>query len=424
MPSAESAGTLVIPFRPRPWQLLLHSRARRFNVWVIHRRAGKTVLAVNRLIMKALESPPEAVCAYISPQYSQSKRVAWHILKQYAKGIPGVQFNESELKMTLPHGGRTYLLGANDPAPIRGLGIFHAACDEIAQWPRTAWSEVIRPALSDHEGSADFIGTPFGMNNLFYELHQTGGNTPYWSSALLKWDDTNAINPREIEQIRQEISPEAFDQEYNCSFTAAVRGAFYGKIMAQAEEAGRVTSVPYDPALPVHTSWDIGVNDSTVIVFWQVLRGGEVRMINSREYQNTGLQDIKKDLDDLPYSYGEHYGPHDLKVREWGGSGQSRLETARSLGIRFRVVRNIPVRDGIEAVRVLLPRVWFDREACFTTIEGLKTYRAEYNDEREVFNLTPLHSWESHHADAVRYFAIGIREQKDSRPMRPRRPVI
>jgi len=382
------------------------------------------VLAVNRLILKALAAPKTAVCAYISPQYSQSKRVAWQILKDYSKGIPGVEYNESELKMTLPNGVRTYLLGAADPAPIRGLGLYHAACDEIAQWPRSAWSEVIRPALTDHEGSADFIGTPFGMNNLFYELYQQGQGTDYWDSALLKWDDTRAIRASEIRQIRKEISEEAFDQEYNCSFTAAVRGAFYGKLMAHAEREGRITHVPYEPQLPVHTSWDIGVADSTVVVFWQVMRGGEIRMINSREYQNCGLQEIKKDLDGLPYAYGEHYAPHDIKVREWGGSGQSRLETAKSLGIRFRVVRNIPVRDGIEAVRMLLPRVWFNRETCFTTIEGLKTYRTEWNDEREVFNLTPLHSWESHHADAVRMFAVGLNEAHDETRLRPRRPVI
>jgi len=382
------------------------------------------VLAVNRLILKALAAPKTAVCAYISPQYSQSKRVAWQILKDYSRDIPGVEYNESELKMTLPNGVRTYLLGAADPAPIRGLGLYHAACDEIAQWPRSAWSEVIRPALTDHEGSADFIGTPFGMNNLFYELYQQGQGTDYWDSALLKWDDTRAIRASEIRQIRKEISEEAFDQEYNCSFTAAVRGAFYGKLMAHAEKEGRITHVPYEPQLPVHTSWDIGVADSTVVVFWQVMRGGEIRMINSREYQNCGLQEIKKDLDGLPYAYGEHYAPHDIKVREWGGSGQSRLETAKSLGIRFRVVRNIPVRDGIEAVRMLLPRVWFNRETCFTTIEGLKTYRTEWNDEREVFNLTPLHSWESHHADAVRMFAVGLNEAHDETRLRPRRPVI
>ena len=380
---------------------------------------------MNRLILKALQAPSTSICAYIAPQYRQAKRVAWPIMKQYAGEIPGVQFNESELCMTLPNGVRTYLLGAADPDPIRGSGIFHAACDEIAQWPRVAWSEVIRPALSDYQGSADFIGTPFGMQNLFYELYNQAEDTPNWSRALLKWDDVNAISADEVAQIRKEVSEEAFQQEYECSFTAAVRGAFYGRIMAQAEEAGRIGHVPHDPALPVHTSWDIGVADSTVVVFWQVLRGGEVRMIDCREFQNTGLPEIKKELDGLPYTYDQHFAPHDIKVREWGGSGQSRLETARSLGIRFRVVRNISIRDGIEAVRVLLPRVWFDRKNCFTCIEGLKTYRTDYNEQREVFNLTPLHSWESHFADAVRMFAVGWRDRMDEQaPTRPRRAVI
>jgi phage terminase large subunit len=408
-------GEIVIPFKPRPWQAEVDDQAQRFNVWVLHRRAGKTVLAVNRLIRKAVSAPPMAICCYIAPQYRQAKRVAWEMLKHYAGVIPGVEFNASELLMTLPNGSRTYLLGATDPAPIRGSGVYHAACDEIAQWPRVAWEEVLRPALSDWGGTADFIGTPMGMANLFYELYSRAGQTPGWTKTLKTVHDTGTIAAAEIEQLKREMSEAAFSQEYECDWSAAVKGAYYGNEMSAAEKDGRVARIPYDPALPVDTAWDIGVADSTVVLFLQALRTGEVRLIDCKAYQNTGLPDIKKDLDQLPYSYGTHYAPHDIKVREWGGSGQSRLETARQLGIRYRVVPNKSVRDGIEAVRVLLPRMWFDRENCFDCIEALKTYRASYDDVREVYSLTPLHTWESHYCDALRAFAVGRKEGMEDR---------
>jgi hypothetical protein len=263
-----------------------------------------------------------------------------------------------------------------------------------------------------------------GRANLFAELYELAAVTPNWTRTLLTVNDTNAVDADEIEQVRQEISQSAFEQEYLCSFDAAIRGAYFGTEMAQAEKDGRIGKIPYDPALPVDTSWDIGIADLTVVAFWQTLRTGEARMINCKAFQNTGLPEIKKELDGLPYTYGAHYAPHDIKVREWGGSGQSRLETARQLGINYRVVRNIPLRDGIEATRVLLPRVWFDREHCFDCIEALKLYRADYQDEREVFSLTPLRDWTTHYADAVRMYAVGYREQQQASAYKPRRAVI
>jgi hypothetical protein len=175
--------------------------------------------------------------------------------------------------------------------------------------------------------------------------------------------------------------------------------------MNAAEKAGRVTTVPHDPALPVMTSWDLGMADSTVVICWQKLRSGEVRAIDCLEFKNTGLSQIVHELRQRHYNYGEHCLPHDARVRELG-TGKSRIETLQSLGVTATVCKNATIHDGINAARNLIPRVWFDREKCFRLVEALKTYRSEFDDQRQVFNRAPLHSWESHFADAVRYFAL------------------
>lgn len=390
----------------RPWQLATWPLLRRFNVLVIHRRAGKTVLAILWLLAR-VASIADGRGAYLAPQHNQAKRVAWEYLKRFSRAIPGTVFNEAELKATYPNGAVIYLLGADNPDALRGIGLDAVVLDEVAQMSPRVWTQIIRPALSDEgrEGHALFIGTPFGMANQFYKFYRDAETLPDWHRDLLRVDMTNAINPREIEALKREMSEEDFAQEYLCDWNAAVKGAFYGKLMAEAERAGRITSVPYDPGLPVHTSWDLGMNDLTTIWYWQVTPGGDIRAIGCDAFQGTGLPEIARHLQGKSYLWGKHLVPFDANVKELG-TGQSRLEIAKSLGLRWTIVANHRVQDGIEAVRRLIPRMWFDR-GCGDAVEALKTYRTEYDDLRQVYKLTPLHSWESHYADAVRYFAVG-----------------
>jgi hypothetical protein len=248
------------------------------------------------------------------------------------------------------------------------------------------------------------IGTPFGMANQFYEFFRDAEGKPDWFRQLLTYRDTDSLSPDEIEALKRDMLEEEFAQEFECDWNAAVKGAYYGKLMAAAEREGRITRVPHDPALPVHTSWDLGMADLTVVWCWQVL-GAEIRAINCLAFQGTGLPEVVRALGALPYQYGKHWVPHDAKVRELG-TGRSRLEMAQALGMRWDVAPEVGVANGIEATRAILPRVWFDREKCREGVEALKTYRTEWDDLRRVFKLAPLHSWESHYADAVRYFAV------------------
>jgi hypothetical protein len=260
--------------------------------------------------------------------------------------------------------------------------------------------------LADRKGSALFIGTPYGRGNAFYDLYQLADESDEWYRALLTAHDTGVIDPKELEAAKQAMSDEEFNQEFLCSWDAAIRGAFYGKAMDKATAEGRITKVPYDETMQVITAWDLGINDATAVWFAQVI-GSEIRFIDYEEYQGMSIPAIIRELDKKPYRYNKHIAPHDIKVRELG-TGTSRWEVALKLGLRFDVARQIPVIDGIDAVRSMLGRCWFDEKNCFYGLEALRAYRTEYDDKKRVYSNAPLHDWSSHGADAMRYFAVEV----------------
>jgi hypothetical protein len=264
--------------------------------------------------------------------------------------------------------------------------------------PRT-FSEIVRPALADRKGKATFIGTPRGYNN-FYDIYQQAEELPDWSRYLMAWDNTNILDSEEVEAARKEMTKAQFNQEFCCSWSAAIQGAYYAKEMEQA----RIGRVPHDPALRVTTTWDLGVSDSTVIWFLQAI-GSEIRAINCLAFQGTGLPDIVRKLNDLPYNYDQHIFPNDVRVQELG-TGKTRVEMLSELGVRATVSPKISLADGIEATRSIIPRMFFDQENCRDGIEALRQYRTEYDDKRQVFRSTPLHNWCSDYVDSLRYYAI------------------
>jgi hypothetical protein len=208
------------------------------------------------------------------------------------------------------------------------------------------------------------------------------------------------------------MSEEEFAQEMCCSFSAPNSGSYYGKLIDQAERDGRIGSVPHDPALKVWTAFDLGIDDSTAIWFCQITRGGEWRMIDYIEDSGAGLDHYVRLLQQRPYVYERHLLPHDAEVRELG-SGKSRTETLHSLGVKpTRGVRQHSVADGINAVRMILPRCWFDAERCAKGIHALRHYRREWNEAAQTWRSAPVHDHASHGADAARYLALGVRESE------------
>lgn len=403
------AVELVSPYEVREQFRPLHGRKTRWSIGVCHRRAGKTVSHINELVIGAtkctLNNPR---FAYVAPQLNQAKDIAWTYLKEYTAFL-SPKINESELWVELPGGARIRIYGADNPDRLRGIYLDGVVLDEFGDMDPTIWTQVIRPALSDRKGWACFIGTPKGKNT-FYKLWQAAEDDPDWTRLLLKASVTGLVDEKELSDARKMMSEDEYAQEYECSFEAAVRGAYYGKEMNEAEAAERITSVAYDPRIPVHTGWDLGVADSTVIWFAQVVRG-ETRFIDVVKGEGVGLDWYVKQLQDRPYVWGNHYLPHDVQVRELG-TGKSRKEMLEALGLRnIHVVPNMPVADGIQSVRMLLPMAWFDKVKCKDGIEALRMYRRDYDEKRQEFRQNPLHDWTSHYADAVRYFAVGHQER-------------
>jgi phage terminase large subunit len=400
---------IVIDYAPRPQFIAFHSRVERFACIVAHRRAGKTVACVHDLQRGALSSPKvRPRFAYLSPFLRQSKAVAWDYLRAAMAPLRaiGATCHESELRVDYPNGGQVRLYGADNPDALRGIYLDGVVLDEYADMDPRVGSEIIRPALADRQGWAVFIATPKGRN-AFYEVWKRSTTEPGWFSLMLKASETGLIPQSELELARRDLSEDQYAQEFECSFDAAIVGAYYGKLMAQAEADKRITGAPYEPTAPVWTSWDLGIRDATAIWFAQVV-GREIHIIDYYEASGVDLGHYVREIMSRPYHYAGHIVPHDAQAKELG-TGKSRLEVLESLGLKnLQVAPMHRIEDGINAVRVFLPKCWFDAVKCARGVEALKLYRAEYDDKLQVLRPRPVHDWTSHAADSFRYLAMTL----------------
>ena len=401
-----------IDYKPRDQIRAFHNRKERFAIIVAHRRFGKTVAAINDLIRSCFEiDRPNVRVAYIAPYLSQAKAVAWDYALEFTRDIPEIKVNHSELRIDFLNGARFRLFGADNYNAMRGLYFDAVVLDEMADFPASAWSNVIRPALADRRGSATFISTPKGKNE-FWELWHEAQDDPNWFTAMLKASDTSILDQEELDEARRTMGDDRYEQEFECSFEAAIQGAFYAKEMKEATENGRITRVPYDRAASVITAWDLGIGDSTAIWFAQFV-GQEIRIIDYYENSGVGLDHYAKVLLDKEYHYEQHILPHDVQVKELG-TGKSRLETLDALGIRnIEIAPKLAVEDGIQAARTMIPKCWFDADNCTRGIEALRQYRRDFDEKLKTWRGRPLHDWTSHGADAFRYLAVGYRSQSN-----------
>jgi len=414
-----AARRVVIPYAPRRAFLPLHQRTERFGVVVAHRRAGKTVAAINDLIRAVLSCPnPNPRAAYLAPYYAQAKDVVWNYLKHYTASIPGVMTNESELRVDLPNGGRVRLYGADNYDRLRGIYLDDVVLDEYADMDPRAWSQVIRPALADREGRALFIGTPKGRN-AFWKLYDEAQADPEWFSMRLRASETGILPQAELDKMRATMSEDEYARELETSFEAAIEGAYYARVLTDAETEKRIGNVPHDPGIEVHAAWDLGIGDSTVIWLAQFV-GREVRLIDYIENNGVALDWYARELRNKPYTYAPLILPHDAQARELG-TGKSRVEMLEGLGFRTRIAPKLSVEDGIEAVRRLIPRTWIDEKRCELGLRAIRDYR-EKRDEKRRLGMGPLHDWTSHAADALRYLAVAYEEPRVKREA-ARRPV-
>ena len=361
---------------------------------------------VNEAIKGALTCTlPDPRFSYVAPYLSQAKAVAWDYVKRYSSAVPGVRFNEAELRADFPNGGRVRLFGADNGDALRGLYHDGIILDEFGDMDPRVWTEVIRPSLSDRAGWAAFAGTPRGKNE-FYNLRQRAKRGEAdWDLWEIRASTSGVLSSAELADARNGMEEAAYQREYECSFDAAIEGAYYASEMARAEKDRRICRVPLEPTVKVDTWWDLGIDDATAIWFVQDV-GPERRVFDYLEVSGEGLPQIVRRLEDKDYRYGRHILPHDAQARELG-TGKTRIETLEALGLRnMEVVPQQAVVDGINAVRMMLPKIWFDADKCDRGIEALKQYRREWDGKRQTWRERPLHDWTSHAADAFRYGAM------------------
>lgn len=400
-----------IDYAPRAQQIAIHDAidASRFTVVVAHRRMGKTVSAINHLIKAAvLNEKKDPRYAYIAPTYGQAKRVAWDYLQEYTRPL-GASYNVSELRADF-WGRRISLYGSDNPDSLRGQYFDGVVIDEVGDQNPKIWNEIIRPALADRLGWALFIGTPKG-NNHFHDLAERAKTEDDWSFLEFKASQTKIIDEKELKAALKEMGQDKYDQEFECSFNAAVEGSYYGSIINDLEANGRIAEFPRDDLCRSFTAWDIGMGDSTAIWVAQVA-GKEVRLLDCVENHGVGLDWYVSWLRENNYQSFDHILPHDVEVRELG-TGKSRKEVLQEAGLNVTVAPRLSIADGIQATRRLLPRCWFHPDTK-QGLNALRNYRKEYDEKRSVFYDKPLHDWSSHFSDAMRYLAVGLDESDGS----------
>ena len=396
---------ITIPYQPREHQLAIHEAVdtHRFGVAVCHRRFGKTVAAINQLLKAALQCDRESPrYAYIAPTYTQAKRVAWDYLLKYTEPLER-KANIAELRVDF-WDRRISLYGADNPDSLRGIYLDGVVLDEVGDMNPKVWNEIIRPALADRQGWAMFIGTPKGANH-FKDLRDRAESEPNWSLLEFRASDTGIVPKEELDAARKEMGDDKYNQEFECSFHAAVEGSYYGAILNDLAPE-RFREIVRDDLCKTYAAWDLGMGDSTAIWVAQ-LAGQEVRLLDYIENHGVGLDWYVRELTNRNWHKANHLLPHDVQVRELG-TGKSRLEVLRDAGLDCTVVPRLGVDDGIQAVRRMLPRCWFNIPQVKQGLDCLRNYRREYDEKRAVFYDKPLHDWSSHGSDSFRYLACGM----------------
>lgn len=409
-----------LDYSPRDVFADFHDRTQRWAVVVAHRRCGKTVSCINDLIYRALDENKEnGQYAYVAPYYSQAKNIAWDYLQRYAKPVMN-RANQSELWVELFNGAKIKLYGADNPDALRGLYLDGVVLDEYADMRPRLWGEIIRPLLADRMGWATFIGTPKG-HNAFYDVYINATKDPRWYTKTLRASQTGLLPQSELEDAQASMSPDQYEQEFECSFEAAIMGAYYGKEMRVLTDAGRITTVEADPLFPVNSAWDLGYSDDTALWFYQVIYG-EIRILDyhsSNGHQVSYYTDLlESKRQENKWKYGKHYLPHDARAKTLASGGKSIIEQiASKIPIEsLKIVPSLSLQDGIQATRLALMRSWFDADRCHDGIECLRQYQREYDEDKKVFRDKPKHDWTSHGADAFRMLAIAWKEEDKTTP--------
>jgi phage terminase large subunit len=395
------------------------SQGKKRAVLVWHRRAGKEKVCWNFMIKEAAKKV--GIYYYFFPHFAQGRKILWdgvdkegfrtlhHIPKDFIDG----DINNTEMKIRLRNGSLIQVIGTNNMDTVVGTNPIGCVFSEYSLQDPLGW-EFVRPILRENGGWAVFNFTPRGQNHAKVLFDMASKNKD-WFCQKLTIEDTKAVSVAAIDEDRREgMSEDMVQQEYYCSFTMGVEGSYYSKYMQRARDEDRIGFVPHDPLLKVSTAWDIGYSDSTSIVFYQI-KGQEIRIIDHYENSGEGFAHYADVLKKKPYTYGDHFGPHDINSHSMS-TGLSVREVAATIGINFIPLNTLKLKvdDGIEAFRGIFHRIWIDEKQCARLIKCLENYRKEFDHKLQSYKTRPLHDWTSHTADSCRYMAIAIKQGVDS----------
>jgi hypothetical protein len=369
---------------------------------------GKTVAAVNDLVLRALYNPRQHPrYAYIAPFYRQAKDVAWQYLKDSTQSFAR-RVRESDLRVELFNDAYVTLYGADNPDALRGLYLDGVVLDEYGDTKPSLWPEVVLPTLADRRGFAVFIGTAKGKNH-FHATVVRARTSPHWFHRTFKASETHVLPPEELQELREQMSAAQYARELECDFDAAVPGTYYADLITDLERSQHIHPTRYPPDLnyPVHVAADLGFSDSTAFWFWQVLPDGP-RVIDYYENQSKPLAHYVTHLRAKPYRYDTLWLPHDARAHTLQ-TGRTTVEQLQQDNFNVRIAPNVRVQHGIDAGRYVLPRLTINSSACYSGIEALRAYRRRYDEKNKAYADTPLHDWSSNGADAFRYMSLVVK---------------
>lgn len=423
--------TIPYNFTPREYQKgIYNALPQGFNRGIViwHRRAGKDKTFINILAREAFKR--KGTYFYILPYYKQARLIIWEgmdsdgfrFLDHFPPALVTRRDNQ-QMVLELANGSIIRMVGSDNIDSIVGANPVGVIFSEFSLHKPAAWN-YLRPILLENKGWALFNGTPRGKNAL-WKMYHTAKKDKKWFTELLTIEDTGVVFDTDIEQERQSGMPEELiQQEYYCSFEAGLVGSIVGDLMELAHKENRITRVPWEPNLKVTTAWDLGFDDTNTIWFAQ-FSGREVRLIDLCADNRKSAGHYVNILNQKPYTYEEHFLPHDVEVHEYS-TGMTRRETFEDLGLKNIVtIPKIGVADkgvlseGHNAMRQLIPKCYFDKDKCDDGIEGLKSYRRAWDEKAEKFSDSPLHDWSKHFADGFRQLACGIGIRRDQEMMLP-----
>ncbi len=433
--TAKRARPIKLPHAwvPRPWQarvLKAYKAGKRRFCIVVHRRAGKDQIGLNLAAIAA--QMRVGLYQHIFPTERSNRNAIWkgmdksdgrRFIDQAFPQALRCATREHTMEIEFTNGSLWKCLGSDNYNALRGGNPLGVVFSEYAFADPMSWTSIVAPILRENGGWAMFISTPNGKNH-FYDLYQVAqANPDIWHVEYLTIADTTdaqgnpLVSAADVEQAKIEdgLSDADIRREFYCDWNAVYTGSYYGREMADMLREGRVAQVDHDPQRPVIAAWDIGFSDELVCLFLQK-NGNAHRCIGSRSWQFTKYADALDDIElTFPWKVDKHVLPHDANK----GSVQTGLTDAQQFEqlageAEVEIIDMLKVQTGIQAVRQMLPTLWVDNAVRPWAPEGnnrvlidaLGGYRTS-KTRNGVFSRTPVHSWESHWADALRYYALG-----------------